>query len=155
MIKGIKNRLTDRTWYYAIKKSRELYKKDPCPFYKNQIRLNIKSFLGIKPSYGYLCCEKVSSIVSTAYHITEKKNLSSIRKEGLHNSKSNIVFLLRNDGQDAKNLIANHKIKEPVLLQIDVAQMQKDGISVFFDSSRAYGLCTAFVPYNYITEKEI
>lgn len=151
IINGIKKRLTDKSYIRSITNSISLYKSDPNPFYKNQIKLNIKNFFDIKPCYGIILYEKIKSPLNfdTLYHITDIKNYESIMKYGLRNRKTKMIFLFFNKNINQKQIM-NNIISNPVIFKTDVKELYENGISLFYDKNKPYVISTTEIPANLI-----
>lgn len=151
VINGIKKRLTDKSYICSITKSFSLYKSDPNPFYKSQIKLNIKNFFDIKPCYGIILYKKIENPFEfkTLYHITDKKNYESIMKYGLRNKKTKMIFLFFDKNINQK-LILNNIVSDPVIFKVDVKELNANGISLFYDKSKPYVISTNEIPANLI-----
>ena len=122
------------------------------PYYRNLLRLNLRSFFCIQPHHGPIRYRKATT-VPPLYHITEKDNLSSIQKSGLCNPVTRAVFLIDSPA-GAFSFGAYKHLSQPVLLKVDSHRMLADGYCFFYDLTPKGFWIVEHVPAEYISFTE-
>lgn len=151
VIRAIRTRLSGNQRFRIIKECKRLYKANPhIAFYKMQVKLNIKAYFHIRPSYGCMHFKVTdSNIPSQLYHVTERSKLPSIKRDGLFNKKTMTVFLTSSDNY-ALYIIRRKKIKDPVLLRVNTEAMHKSGFLFFTDELNPFVWVVNLVPVHFI-----
>ena len=148
VLTAIRDRLPGGKRILAFRKSIQLYKNNrDIPFYKNQIILNIKAYFLLN-HYGAMLYRKKDECPDELYHVTKRCCLPGIRKDGLNNSKTSVIFLT--DSIEYLSMISSMR-EDPVVLRIDAKRMRGDGFHFFQRESNPSVWITYNVPTAYIS----
>jgi len=151
MMRGILQRLPGNRHLRILKECLDLCRQFPqTSIYRTILRLNLRAYFCIHPHYGPFWCKEEKPEPSL-YHVTERANLPSIQANGLQNTKTGVVFLMRTLEQ-ARTRAVTKQLQDPVFLLIDSKQMYLDGFCFYVNQEWNHIWIVQEVPERYIHE---
>lgn len=151
--KKVRQRLPGGSYAGALMAAFRLRRKHPGePFYRKLLRLNLRAYFCVRPHYGPLLCDPAVP-AAAMYHRTKRENLSSVKKNGIKNRVTGVVFLAESP-ENAVALTGGKALPCPVLLKVDSGAMLRDGYTFFINRERPQIWLTERVPPEYLRETD-